>query len=128
MKPKRKNFADRHPAFSAVFFRTQQLLNGNLVNSRQLHNLRPARQISSPFPIHQCRSGNTTSLGNFVLRQILLLPQKMQPSTIRIATSFWFPTHAVVRISAEIGQTSVLTIHRQKITISGLPFNKKWSA
>ena len=45
MKPKRKNFADRHPAFSEELFRAQQLLNGNLVYSGQFHNLSPARKI-----------------------------------------------------------------------------------
>lgn len=90
----RGRFYKHHPAFSAVFFRTQQLLNGNLVNSCQFQNLRSACQIPSAFPIHQSRSGNSTAFSNFVLRQFLLLPQKVQPSAIRVATSLWFPAHA----------------------------------
>lgn len=128
MRPKQNIFADRRSQFSTGFFRPQQFLNGNLVNSRQFHNLRPPRQIAGAFPIHQGCPGNSTALGDFILRQFFFRPQEVQPSTIRITTSFWFPTHAAVRISTEIGQSSVLTIHRQNKIILGLPFDKKWSA
>ncbi len=87
-------------AFLTISFGAQQFLNGNAVDFCQLQDVLPTRQIAGTLPIHQRRSRNPAPFGNLFLGQLFFPAQKMQPGTVGIATSFWFPTHTRARISA----------------------------
>jgi hypothetical protein len=95
------------------FFGTEEFLKGHAVELCQSDNTLTSGQTAGTFPTPERCPGNTRYFGDFHLRQSFLMPQIMQPRSVRVSPCFCLSPHAPARVNLKIPASRLLVINDQ---------------
>ena len=94
-------------------FGTKEFLKRYAVELCQSDNTLTSGNTAGTLPTLECCPGNTRYFGDFHLRQSFLMPQIMQPRSVRVSPCFCLSPHAPARIILKIPVSHLLVINDQ---------------
>lgn len=109
MKLFRKRYSD--DLALTDFFTAQEFFDSHAIESGQFDNFLSRWKSPGALPASQSCSWNTCFFCDFDLREAFLLPQIVQPCSIRISSCFWSSTHAPASIVFTIAYGGLLVIN-----------------
>ena len=94
-------------------FGTEEFLKRYAVKLCQSDNALTSGQAAGTLPTLERCPGNPRYFGDFHLRQSFLMPQIMQPRSVRVSTCFCLSPHAPARIILKIPARRLLVVNDQ---------------